>query len=605
MIINVKDKGVHSSSEKGFENFDNSSVIQGIIDNMPSGELIFDGLGDVIINKPIYVHEHIKIKSTMATRFYTKKTGNDIPYAFFVIEGSNVELDGIFIDVDRTKVNTSTKGRGIQLCREEEPHPRCDFGTGNGGVPTPPGQGVIPTITQNLGNITIKNCKINNAFYGICCFNTRLWNVSIENNRIDSIRHDIFLNNIGGENIFIDNNQFMEEKNHEIPICFDGNIVLYAGYRYPAENFQAEFTNNIYENLKAKNISVCNNKFNKIMGRAIRVFNAEYVDMNYNTVNNNIGGDRTQIGFSDDVLFMEYCVNCKAIGNTVIGSGESALDILSTKNVLVDGNTFEYIDDNGIGIATADVYDVGLSNNLKADYQNCENIRIVNNKIYAEYSAIDIRLGRNIIISNNQLASDNIHLGLCPYVNTLHFEDYPLHKPFYETYPYHQYPQFKIQNIKCSDNIINGISKVYLGPNSFNDVMNYFIWNTIELGEDLAIGINESFKVSSNQEFVFEHKMGRYNNIKVEVYIPSENDSLHYTDEQRIGNRWFEVDGLHTIRTDNGTWETRGIAVMWNDAHRVIVKTGDKLINIPDQLADQYGRQLHNLTEGWIRIRTY
>lgn len=45
---------------------------------------------------------------------------------------------------------------------------------------------------------------------------------------------------------------------------------------------------------------------------------------------------------------------------------------------------------------------------------------------------------------------------------------------------------------------------------------------------------------------------------------------------------------------------------MWNDAHRIIVKTGDKLINIPDQLNnEQYGRRLHELTEGWIRIRTY
>lgn len=607
LLLDVKELGVKDNSIVGNEEFDNSSILQNIIDNSNGKTIIFEGLHKMLLNKPVYLPDNVKIKSSMKTRFFTNKSGDEMPYAMFVIEGSNVEIDGLFIDINKNQLDAFSKGRGIQICREDEAHirPFCDF---DSGIVTPPieaGKGIVPTITNDIGNIVIKNCKISNAFYGICCFNTRLWNIRIENNRIDSVRHDVFLNNIGGENIFINKNQFMTEKNHELPICFDGNIVVYAGYRYPAENFQAKFTNEIYENLKVKNISVCNNKFNKIMGRAIRVFNADYVDMNFNTVNNNIGGNRDQLGFSDDVLFLEYCTNCKVLGNTVIGSGESILDLLSTKNTIVDGNTFEYADDNGIGIATADVYDIGLSNELKADYQNCENIRIVNNKIYAEYSAIDIRLGRNIIIANNQLASDNIHLGLCPYVNTLNYPSYPLHKPFYTNYPYYEYTQLKIQNIYCSNNITNGQSKVYIGPNAFQDVMNYFVWNTINLGEDLAIGSTERFKVKANSEFVFQHEKGRYNNIKVEVFLDPVNDTTYYTDEQRIGNRWFEVKGIKTIRTSTGSYETRGIAVTWSDVHRVIIKTGDKLIDIPDQLAEQYGRNLHNITEAWVKITTY
>lgn len=610
MFIDAKDYGIKENTSAGNKDFDNSKVLQNIIDNSNGRTIIFEGLSNVLLNEPIYLPDNVKIKSSTKTRFFTNKKGNNMPYSMFVIEGSNVEIDGLFIDMNRNQLNASGKGRGIEICMEEEPHirPRCDFDTNYVSTePTKPGSGVLPTIIGDIGNITIKNCKILNAFYGICCFNTRLWNVRIENNRIDSIRHDVFFNNIGGENIFVNENQFMAEKNHELPIWFDGNIVIYAGYRYPAENFQVKFTNYMYENLQVKNVSVCNNKFNKVMGRAIRVFNAQYVDVNFNTVNNNIGGDRKQLGFSDDVLFLEYSTNCNVIGNTVNGSGENALDLLAVKNVLVGGNTFEYIDDYGIGIGSADVYDVGLSNDLKVDYQISENIRIVNNKIYAKYSAINVILGRNIIITNNQLISDNIHLGLCPYVSEISYASsgYPLHKPFYENYKYYLYPQTKIQNIKCSGNIINGKSNVYLGPKSTQDVMKYFVWNSIELGEELAIGENEHHKLTTNSEFSFEHRKGRYNNVKVEVYIPPSNDTLYYTDEQRIGDRWFEVDGLHTVKTDEGTWETRGIAVMWKDTHRVIIKTGDKLINIPDQLSDQYGRQLHDLKEGWVRIKTY
>ena len=44
---------------------------------------------------------------------------------------------------------------------------------------------------------------------------------------------------------------------------------------------------------------------------------------------------------------------------------------------------------------------------------------------------------------------------------------------------------------------------------------------------------------------------------------------------------------------------------MWSDVHRIIIKTGDKLVNTPDKLGNQYGRCFHELTEAWVRIRTY
>lgn len=555
IIVNVKVYGA-----KGDGVTDDTIAFQSAIDaaSLIKGKVVCPPSISYVIDGTVSIKDDVEI-DFMGSKITSQKTGVDLPVTFFTIDGDNIKIKNLKFEISLSQLDSSSRGRLF------------DFSLSSKTI---------------FNNITISDCDIRYAFYGIYSYNKTINNLYIENNFFGCVRQDILLNKLYGKNININNNEFDIERNWVTPVTCIGQINIFSGIDSPVDASLEEMTDIIYENDYTEKIQIENNNFGKMNGRTIHVINSKNVKIEGNQLIGTIG-DHLTAGVTDDVIAVEYCRIFNITNNMIDGSGENGIDILASKYGTVSHNILRNINTDGVHSSIGDIDALGYASTLNTEYRYPSDVTITENTIHAKVTCFTIRLGKNYRVTNNILSTYDIDA-----VGTFQIAFSTISTLIAS------FPTLKVENVYFDNNTrVDNKTNIYY-QNKEADI----VWGTLGLGKELAV---ESgwLTINANDVILFTHSKGLYKNIDVYFYIDPANLTTYGTNSTAYPIDRFLIRGKYTDNPDTGA-KTRGTWPVFNDINQVIVKAGDYLVDVPQRATGQ-GSNMGNIITGSIKIATY
>lgn len=443
---------------------------------------------------------------------------------------SSVEVDNIIIDGN----NHTISGQNDLLYH---------FTLGNNSTLKNIKFTITESLISNYGNFCYINGSninvINNeieGFIGILANQNKNYSdINISNNIMNCKRFNILLNTGVFDNITIENNKQTIPQTWETPNVANQCIYILNKISVPYSTNSISHTT--LQN-KGHNYSIRNNTFNQINTRAIEVVNAYDVIITDNKAINPYGNktDHELVGYSDDIIVLEFCNKSIISNNLIKNSGENGIDLLSSSECQVTNNVLLGIDMYGVDINIADFYINNITDNTVtfSDLESSNNI-VSDNIIQAKNVGIALRNGRNSIFQGNKFSMTSDHVNnIGVYLST----------NAYFTASGNNYENIYIDNLKdpsmrnyCDANNIYKASNIYLGQ------QDHFIYS-IEI-DNSSLDNNDSLKTYeythslhlTNAKFFYIYNDKRYDFEPLSLINNSFNAPFGIKDVQIFENR--------------------------------------------------------------------
>jgi hypothetical protein len=303
----------------------------------------------------------------------------NMPQAYILITGSNVEIDGCLGYIPANPFSTyATKGAFI------------GFGA------------------SNISNVKIHDCDATWFMHGI--FGSwfarqaanNVSNVIIERNRFTSYATDVFHTGLSPFNWTIRNNTNQTVSHTGSNNC--GAIQIMPGVNLANVD---TFTESIYDTGYGQNIIIADNSLNASLDRPIRVINCQQVECAGNNLSLGIGSffvDNTK--YCGDAITFDFCRKLRCHNNIIRGGGENGIDILSCQDFKCHDNNIRQCNTAGIFVFLSDSWNSSSTMPKLASITTRAKIQTRNGEIHDNYieafDCMHISAGQNILWHGNQ-----------------------------------------------------------------------------------------------------------------------------------------------------------------------------------------------------------
>lgn len=299
--------------------------------------------GDIYVPAGTYYLGTTALAIPANTRIYCDKnakfTANtavpgNLPIAYFVINGDDVEIDGAFLDFVANPFSAYDASH----------------------------IGAMIRIASGCNRVKIHRCRSNYVMHSVYggLTDNNLTEIEISHNNFNSIDGDIALLGKSPKDIIVDDNDFPVQQYTPGYVC-GGRIQIHTGWSPAAPT---SFTQAMYDDDYGERITITNNRMYKSGIRPVRLTNLKEVVIANNShmsaVGNYTGADN---GICDDHYTLNFIRGFSVTGNTVYGGGENFIDVLSCQHGSITGNTCEMIDTTGVMLDFAEQYIADSANN--------------------------------------------------------------------------------------------------------------------------------------------------------------------------------------------------------------------------------------------------
>lgn len=381
---------------------------------------------------------------------------------------------------------------------------------------------------NSLSNTIIHDCNC----YGCSCFifadNIKINNLRIFNNSLTNKRSEIYMVSITGSKLYITNNKFIGKKGWTTPFIHTGEIRISGGFNGIGSVYRDRdtITNSIYETQYYQDVYITNNFCENCNSRYIYLCNIVNA-ITKNNLHNGTIGEVTDALSSDDLYIVEFCRNFNISDNSSLASGQNGIDILASKNGVVNNNNMTNCYAVGLMFDIADTQrETKVSSDFRLYYQYSSDIVANNNILHSAETCVEIRIAQNVALSNNDLRI-NTEFSLAHNhfaINTSTLTDL------------FQSNDIKISNIHNKNNIVD-TNTAHL----FMAGLQFILWGTITLGKTMA-AVSDWIDVNQYDIKVWEHDLGNYENVELYFYIDPEKYTTYNITPNMVMNNRIKID---------------------------------------------------------------
>jgi hypothetical protein len=334
-------------------------------------------LGTIAVTVPASV----KIRGVKGNKIVVDSSAPaNMPQAYFSITGGNVEIDGVLGSIAANPFTVyAAKGSFIGLG------------------------------ASNLSNIRVHDCDSTWFMHFFFASNiaatvaNTATNVVIERNRSTSFATDIFNIGLSPTNWTIRDNT-SETISHTLSNN-GGAIQIMPGVNLA--NVDA-FTQSFYDTGYGSKIVITGNSLLNSLDRPIRIMNCQQVEVSDNNLSLRIGSffnDSTL--YSADALTFDFCRKVSCHNNTILGSGENAVDWLSCQDFECHDNVLKQCNTAGVIVFLSDLWNSSVTSPKLSSITTRTAIQSQNGEIHDNYieafDCANVSAGQNIKVHDNLL----------------------------------------------------------------------------------------------------------------------------------------------------------------------------------------------------------
>jgi hypothetical protein len=351
-----------------------SAIIQAALDvaeEAGGGEVRCSGT-NFLGTTAITVGDNVRLMTGSDAKFTaTTSVVANMPRAYVVVTGSNVVLEGLFLDYGAIDKYSTYAEKGIFI-----------------------------ELSSGVDNLKIMKCRSLGPVHSVWAgpLVTDVTNVEIAHCGFNSHDVDIYYVGLRPEHWNVHDNFFIEPRPQEIRV---GGAFYMSPAVDPANPFVFDQEN--YDTDRGYDISFVNNSIEYVVGRPVRFNNCVKVTCcdNRMTLTH---GTYTDPDVGDDAWTFDLVRDLVFNGNVGIGGGENAVDLQSVIGCVMSGNVFRETNTVAVGIAPSDLW-LGGPSHLPAvtdrSVWQTRDVEITGNFIHSYHGFFFLGAGQNVHVHGN------------------------------------------------------------------------------------------------------------------------------------------------------------------------------------------------------------